>query len=81
VHQIVQTAAIDACVALEALQGADLVVQLIQRFAADVPAGQDRQNLQECGDSGASGPIIVSFTISEHWTVQKLKSEKRPHTL
>lgn len=80
-HKVVQTAAVDACVALKAPQSIDLVVQLAQGLAADVTARQNSQDFQECGNRGASGAVVISFAIAEHRMVKELEPEERPHTL
>ena len=80
-HQVVQTTAIHARMALKALQRIDLVVQFVERFTANIAARQDCKNLEQRCEGGPSRPVVVFLAISEHREVQELKPQKRPHTL
>ena len=80
-HKIAQAAAINACVALEALQRANLVVQLVENLTSYVTARQNGENLEKCGNGRSCGPVVVALAVLEHWVVQKLKSQEGPHSL
>jgi hypothetical protein len=66
---------------LEAFESANLVVQLAEGLAADVTAGQNRENLKQRGNCGTSRPVVVPVAVVEHRVVEELKPEECPHTL
>lgn len=79
--QLVQTPTVNASMALKAFESVNLVVQLVEGFAADVTAGQNHENLKKRRNRGPSGPVVVSVAVVEHRVIEELKPEERPHTL
>ena len=77
--EALETLAVDAGLALVALQHVDVVVQLFLDFAADVAAQQDCEYLEQRADRGARRPARVGLGVVQHLPVQEFKAQEGAH--
>ena len=80
-NQVVQAPRIDPRLALESLQLADLVIELLLYFAAYVAAGQNGEDLEQGRNRGTRRPGGVVLAVVEHLLVKELEPQKSTHTL
>jgi hypothetical protein len=79
--QVVQTPGVHPGLALKALQGIDLVVEFLVYLAAQVAAGQYRQDIEQRRNCGSCGPAGFVLAVVQHLLIQELESQERTHAL
>ena len=63
VHQRVETASVDAGLAFESLESAELMIEFLENLATDVAPGENRQYLEQRRNRGPRGPIGVFVNV------------------
>ena len=81
VNQRIETTAVDTRLALESLQDAELVIQLLLEVTADITTRQYSQDFKKRRDACPCRPVSFPLAVVKHLLVQEFEAQERTHTL
>ena len=72
---------VDARAMLELVQQSQMALELLEHVAAHIAAGQDRQDVEQTADRGASPPGTVLLAVIDRLRVQEVQAQEGAHAL